>query len=123
MLQRFSRTEVLFYAVAKGKRFIAKPRDMVGVQKDYVEEDGSALILQTSVETDHVPEQSGLKRATLNLSGWHFRPEGNNIRVTYVLPRLRRRPSLAPLPPLDMVLTHLSLSQPAATSSRFRSAA
>ncbi|BGP44769.1 hypothetical protein JCM10450v2_000583 [Rhodotorula kratochvilovae] len=84
MLQRFSRDEVLFYAVTKGKRFIAKPRDIVGVQKDYVEEDGSALILQTSVETDRVPEQNGLKRATLNLSGWHFRPEGNNVRVTYI---------------------------------------
>lgn len=73
MLQRFSRNEVLFYAITKGKRFLAKPRDIVGVQKDYVEEDGSHLILQTSVETDSVPEQAGLKRATLNLSGWHFR--------------------------------------------------
>ncbi|GAA5926321.1 hypothetical protein JCM3775_000985 [Rhodotorula graminis] len=85
MLQRFNRTEVLFYAVAKGKRFIASPRDIVGVQRDFVEEDGSALILQTSVETDRVPKQSGLKRATLNLSGWHFRPEGSGIRITYIL--------------------------------------
>lgn len=85
MLQRFNRTEVLFYAVAKGKRFIASPRDIVGVQRDFVEEDGSALILQTSVETDRVPKQSGLKRATLNLSGWHFRPEGTGIRITYIL--------------------------------------
>ncbi|GJN91579.1 hypothetical protein Rhopal_004602-T1 [Rhodotorula paludigena] len=84
MLQRFSRNEVLFYAITKGKRFLAKPRDIVGVQKDYVEEDGSHLILQTSVETDSVPEQAGLKRATLNLSGWHFRPEGKDLRVTYI---------------------------------------
>ncbi|CDR39269.1 RHTO0S04e03422g1_1 [Rhodotorula toruloides] len=84
MLQRFSRNEVLFYAVTKGKRFIASPRDIVGVQKDYVERDGSCMIVQKSVETDVAPEQAGMRRATLDLSGWHFEPQGEDLKVTYI---------------------------------------
>ncbi|GAA5891038.1 hypothetical protein JCM6882_006396 [Rhodosporidiobolus microsporus] len=85
MMQRFSPDTVLFYALTKGKRFLAKPRDMVGIQRNYAELDGTRMIIQTSVDTDVVPEQKGTTRATLKLSGWCFKPEGNNTRVIYIL--------------------------------------
>ncbi|KWU46637.1 Bet v1-like protein [Rhodotorula sp. JG-1b] len=84
MIKRFSRQEVLFYAVTKGKRFIASPRDLAGIQKDYVEPDGSCMIVQTSVDDADLPEQAHMKRATLSLSGWNFKPEGPNTRITYI---------------------------------------
>lgn len=84
MIKRFSRQEVLFYAVTKGKRFIASPRDLAGIQKDYVEPDGTCMIVQTSVDDADLPEQAHMKRATLSLSGWHFKPEGPNTRITYI---------------------------------------
>merc|ERR1712080_716618 len=36
-LQRFSQSEVVFHALTKGTRFVAAPRDIVGVQKDFVQ--------------------------------------------------------------------------------------
>lgn len=81
---RAQRNEVLFYALTKGKKFIASPRDMSGIQKDYIDSDGSCMIIQHSVDTDDVPEQPGAKRADLSLSGWHFKPEGAHTRVSYI---------------------------------------
>lgn len=84
MLQRYSRNEVLFYAITKGKRFIASPRDLAGIQKDYVEADGTCMIIQTSVNTDDIPEQPHMQRATLDMSGWVFKPEGPHTRCYYI---------------------------------------
>lgn len=57
---------------------------MSGIQKDYIDSDGSCMIIQHSVDTDDVPEQPGAKRADLSLSGWHFKPEGAHTRVSYI---------------------------------------
>ncbi|GAA5826908.1 hypothetical protein JCM11251_002155 [Rhodosporidiobolus azoricus] len=85
MMRRYSADTVMFYALTKGKRFIAKARDMVGIQRNYAGTDGTRYIIQTSVDTDVVPEQKGTTRATLMLSGWAFIPEGSNTRVIYIL--------------------------------------
>jgi hypothetical protein len=73
MYRRYELNTVLFYALTKGKRFIAKPRDMVGIQRNYASEDGSRTIIQTSVDVPEVPNQKGTTRATLKLSGWLFK--------------------------------------------------
>jgi len=85
MLERYSATTVMFYALTKGKKYIASPRDIVGVQRNYTEEDGTLRMIQTSVtDLDAAPEQSGTTRADLVLSGWQFKPEGSDLRVTYI---------------------------------------
>ena len=106
-LQRFSQSEVVFHALTKGTRFVAAPRDIVGVQKDFVEPDGTYIVVQTSIETDLAQELPKTTRATLNLAGWQFkcvhlplealpssimlmrfpffRPEGANTRVVYLV--------------------------------------
>lgn len=72
-MERYERNTVLFYALTKGKKFIARPRDLVGIQRNYANQDGSCMIIQTSVDSTAVPEQSGTTRATLKLSGWWFK--------------------------------------------------
>jgi hypothetical protein len=72
MYRRYELNTVMFYALTKGKRFLAKPRDMVGIQRNYVDSDGSRTIIQTSVDAPDIPEQKGTTRATLKLSGWTF---------------------------------------------------
>ncbi|GAA5980679.1 hypothetical protein JCM10908_001731 [Rhodotorula pacifica] len=84
-LQRFSQSEVVFHALTKGTRFVAAPRDIVGIQKDFAEADGSYLVVQSTIETDLAQELPKTTRATLNLAGWQFKPEGANTRVTYVV--------------------------------------
>jgi len=84
-LQRFSQSEVVFHALTKGTRFVAAPRDIVGVQKDFVESDGTYIVVQTSIETDLAQELPKTTRATLNLAGWQFKPEGANTRVVYLV--------------------------------------
>ncbi|KWU46635.1 Bet v1-like protein [Rhodotorula sp. JG-1b] len=84
-LQRFSQSEVVFHALTKGTRFVAAPRDIVGVQKDFVEPDGTYIVVQTSIETDLAQELPKTTRATLNLAGWQFKPEGANTRVVYLV--------------------------------------
>ncbi|GAA5865505.1 hypothetical protein JCM8547_001269 [Rhodosporidiobolus lusitaniae] len=85
MMERYEVNTVLFYALTKGKRFLAKPRDMVGIQRNYAEPDGSRIIIQTSVDSPSFPEQKGTIRGTIKMSGWRFSPEGNNTRVVYLL--------------------------------------
>ncbi|GAA6004303.1 hypothetical protein JCM10207_000659 [Rhodosporidiobolus poonsookiae] len=84
MIERYDRNTVLFYALTKGKRFLANPRDMVGIQRNYADGD-TRMIVQTSVDTDKVPPQKGTTRATLKLSGWYFKPEGTGTRIIYIL--------------------------------------
>ncbi|POY71371.1 hypothetical protein BMF94_5683 [Rhodotorula taiwanensis] len=84
-LRRYSQTEVLFHALTKGTRFVAAPRDIVGIQKDFVEADGTCIVVQTSVDTDLAVELPKTTRANLNLGAWQFKPEGANTRVTYVV--------------------------------------
>lgn len=72
-LQRFSQSEVVFHALTKGTRFVAAPRDIVGVQKDFAESDGTYIVVQTSIETDLAQELPKTTRATLNLAGWQFK--------------------------------------------------
>ncbi|GAA6011299.1 hypothetical protein JCM8202_003971 [Rhodotorula sphaerocarpa] len=84
-LRRYSQTEVLFHALTKGTRFVAAPRDIVSIQKDFVEDDGTCIVVQTSVESDLAQELPKTTRATLNLGGWLFKPEGSNTRVTYLV--------------------------------------
>jgi len=75
MLERYSATTVMFYALTKGKKYIASPRDIVGVQRNYTDpEDGTLRMVQTSVtDEEKGPEQSGTTRADLVLSGWQFK--------------------------------------------------
>lgn len=74
MIERYSATTVMFYALTKGKKYIASPRDIVGVQRNYTGEDGSLRMIQTSItDLERVPEQSGTTRADLVLSGWEFK--------------------------------------------------
>lgn len=63
---------------------VASPRDISGIQKNYVLDDGSCMIVQTSVETNDIPELRHTKRANLGLSGFLFKPEGPNTRVVYI---------------------------------------
>ncbi|GAA5972325.1 hypothetical protein JCM11641_002409 [Rhodosporidiobolus odoratus] len=85
MMERYDRDTVLFYALTKGVRLLASPRDLIGIQRDYDEADDWRTIIQTSVEHPSYPEQSKATRATLKLSGWSFRQEGNDTRVVYIL--------------------------------------
>ncbi|GAA5918783.1 hypothetical protein JCM1841_002733 [Sporobolomyces salmonicolor] len=86
MIERYSRSSVLFYALTKGKKYIASPRDIVGIQRNYGEDaGGDRMIVQTSVdEPEKAPRQEGKQRANLRLGGWRFTPEGPNLRVTYI---------------------------------------
>ncbi|GAA5882955.1 hypothetical protein JCM3774_001845 [Rhodotorula dairenensis] len=84
-LQRFSQSEVVFHALTKGTRFVAAPRDIVGIQKDFAEPDGTFVVVQTSIENDLAQELPKTTRATLNLAGWQFKPEGANTRVVYLV--------------------------------------
>ncbi|GAA5889958.1 hypothetical protein JCM5296_003662 [Sporobolomyces johnsonii] len=86
MIERYSRCSVLFYALTKGKKYIASPRDIVGIQRNYGEDEGGErMIVQTSVdEPEKAPRQEGKQRANLRLGGWRFTPEGPNLRVTYI---------------------------------------
>lgn len=72
-LRRYSQTEVLFHALTKGTRFVAAPRDIVGIQKDFVEADGTCIVVQTSVDTDLAVELPKTTRANLNLGAWQFK--------------------------------------------------
>ncbi|GAA5888739.1 hypothetical protein JCM16303_005113 [Sporobolomyces ruberrimus] len=85
MIERYSPSTVMFYALTKGKKYIASPRDIVGVQRNYTDDDGTLRMIQTSVQdAERAPEQSGTTRADLVLSGWQFKPEGADLRVTYI---------------------------------------
>ncbi|GAA6063758.1 hypothetical protein JCM10212_002710 [Sporobolomyces blumeae] len=86
MIERYCPSTVMFYALTKGKKYIASPRDIVGVQRNYTDEtDGTLRMIQTSVtDKERAPEQSGTTRADLVLSGWQFKPEGPDLRVTYI---------------------------------------
>ncbi|GAA6004308.1 hypothetical protein JCM10207_000661 [Rhodosporidiobolus poonsookiae] len=90
VLTRYSRTTFAFYSQTKGLGWLIYPRDIVGVQQNHLRADGSPtgerLVVQTSIKEDELaPEQSGKTRATLVVSGWRFVPEGDNLRVTYVV--------------------------------------
>ncbi|GAA5922688.1 START domain-containing protein [Sporobolomyces koalae] len=87
-LARYSRTSYCFYTEMKGMGWLVYPRDIVGIQKNYggETENGERMIVQTSVdEPELAPAQKGKTRATLQVSGWKLSPEGNNLRVTYVV--------------------------------------
>lgn len=85
MIERYCPKTVMFWALTKGKKYIASPRDIVGVQRNYTDEDGTLRMVQTSVQDlDRAPEQPGTTRADLVLSGWQFKPEGPDLRVTYI---------------------------------------
>lgn len=74
MIERYSPSTVMFYALTKGKKYIASPRDIVGVQRNYTDDDGTLRMIQTSVQdAERAPEQSGTTRADLVLSGWQFK--------------------------------------------------
>ncbi|GAA5923242.1 START domain-containing protein [Sporobolomyces koalae] len=85
MMERYCPATVKFYALTKGKKYIASPRDIVGVQRNYTDPDGTLRMIQTSVQDpERAPEQPGTTRADLVLSGWQFKPEGSDLRVTYI---------------------------------------
>ncbi|GAA5821901.1 hypothetical protein JCM10212_002452 [Sporobolomyces blumeae] len=86
-LARYSRHSFLFYSEMKGMGWLVYPRDIVGVQRNYgTEVGGERTIIQTSVvEDETAPEQKGKTRATLKVSGWKLVPEGNNVRLTYIV--------------------------------------
>ncbi|GAA5965486.1 hypothetical protein JCM3765_003301 [Sporobolomyces pararoseus] len=87
-ISRYSRTSYCFYSEMKGMGWLVYPRDIVGVQKNYGgdEENGERTIIQTSVEENELaPEQKGKTRATLKVSGWRLVPEGDDLRVTYIV--------------------------------------
>lgn len=43
------------------------------------------FVIQTSVEdNERAPAQSGKVRAHLTVAGWHLKPEGSDLRVTYL---------------------------------------
>ncbi|GAA6047150.1 hypothetical protein JCM3770_006924 [Rhodotorula araucariae] len=112
MLARFDRTTFAFYTVMKGMGWLVYPRDICGIQKNYHPTDGDAqaerLIVQTSVQEDGwAPEQKGKTRATLTLSGWRLVPEGENLKVTYIV-KIALNGSI-PLPMVTMVATETPL--------------
>ncbi|GAA5838101.1 hypothetical protein JCM3766R1_004200 [Sporobolomyces carnicolor] len=85
---RYSRTSYCFYSEMKGMGWLVYPRDIVGVQKNYGGDvaNGERTIIQTSVVEDELaPEQKGKTRATLKVSGWSLVPEGDNLKVTYIV--------------------------------------
>ncbi|GAA6018253.1 hypothetical protein JCM11491_005123 [Sporobolomyces phaffii] len=87
-IARYSRTSYCFYSEMKGMGWLVYPRDIVGIQKNYggETENGERTIIQTSVEElDLAPEQKGKTRATLKVSGWSLKPEGDNLKVTYIV--------------------------------------
>ncbi|GAA6036630.1 hypothetical protein JCM8097_001261 [Rhodosporidiobolus ruineniae] len=87
MIARYDRQSFAFYTAMLGFSVFVYGRDIVGVQRNYADETtGERLIVQTSVQEDElVPEQSGKTRATLTLSGWRLLPEGDDLRVTYIV--------------------------------------
>ncbi|GAA5870478.1 hypothetical protein JCM16303_002019 [Sporobolomyces ruberrimus] len=87
-IARYSRTSFCFYSEMKGMGWLVYPRDIVGIQKNYggETENGERTVIQTSIEeTDLAPEQKGKTRATLKVSGWSLIPEGDNLRVVYIV--------------------------------------
>ncbi|GAA5907982.1 START domain-containing protein [Sporobolomyces salmoneus] len=87
-IARYSRTSYCFYSEMKGMGWLVYPRDIVGIQKNHggETENGERTIIQTTVEeTGLAPEQKGKTRATLKVSGWHFAPEGEHLKVTYIV--------------------------------------
>ncbi|GAA5969661.1 hypothetical protein JCM21900_000799 [Sporobolomyces salmonicolor] len=88
-LARYSRSSYAFYTTMKGMGWLVYPRDIVGIQKNYggeVNENGERMVVQTSIEEpERAPEQKGKTRATLKLSGWKLTPDGEDLKVTYIV--------------------------------------
>ncbi|GAA5908739.1 hypothetical protein JCM8208_006774 [Rhodotorula glutinis] len=112
MLARYDRTTFAFYTVMKGMSWIVYPRSICGAQMNVEPEDGDPqgvrMVIQTSVdEPEWAPEQKGQTRATLTLSGWQLKPEGDNLKITYIV-KIALNGSM-PMPMVTMVATETPL--------------
>ncbi|KAF8302569.1 hypothetical protein DL93DRAFT_495143 [Clavulina sp. PMI_390] len=86
-LERYSRRAFMFYGVQKGAMLI-QPRDSVGVQNTYEEEDGTIFVIQCSIPNPpSVPDFPGKTRAWIIASGWRLRPlsDGNGTEVCQMI--------------------------------------
>ncbi|KAM0756223.1 Bet v1-like protein [Meredithblackwellia eburnea MCA 4105] len=110
MLARYSRLSFAFYTEMKGMGWLVYPRDIVGVQQNFKSKEFNQeiTVIQTSVQEDELaPEQSGKTRATLSVSGWQLLPQGDDLKVTYIV-KISLNGSM-PLAMVSMVATETPL--------------
>ncbi|KAM0745897.1 Bet v1-like protein [Meredithblackwellia eburnea MCA 4105] len=86
MLERYSTHVFSFWGAVRGFAGIVDPRDFTGVAEAQGSGHGNreVLIVQTSTDTGY-PVPKGHIRATVMYSGWHFLPQGNDVKVTHIL--------------------------------------
>lgn len=84
-LEKYSRRSYKFYSLQKGG-FMVQPRDFVGAQDIFFEEDGTIYLTQCSVPNDEkTPDVSGKTRGTLTAAGWRLRPNGDDTDLSYIV--------------------------------------
>jgi len=84
-LKRFSRRAYKFYTIQKGVLFV-QPRDFVGVQDTFFEDDGSIFVAQGSVlEDENTGPVNGRTRGTLHMAGWSIKPKGDGSELSYIV--------------------------------------
>lgn len=65
---------------------MVSPRDFVGTQAVFTEDDGTTYIAQCSVpDNDQTPPVSGKVRGWLTVGGWKLRPAGDDLELTYIV--------------------------------------
>ncbi|KAF8307187.1 Bet v1-like protein [Clavulina sp. PMI_390] len=86
-LERYARRSFMFYALQKGA-LLVQPRDFVGVQNMYEDDDGTLTIVQCSIPNPPIaPDVSGRTRGWMTATGWRLRPlpDGKGTELRYMV--------------------------------------
>jgi len=98
ILRRFSSAAYQFYSLGNsppGMGWLISPRDLSGAHQQYYEgkkdeslagQGKEIILIQVGIKDDErASEQSGRTRMKLSLSGWRLRPQGDDVKVTYIV--------------------------------------